>query len=203
MEGLIPNIGSSGSYEASAPFTDLVDRGVSYTCRSLRTISELASKGKDVWAEYYEPYQVEPDRYAQDVASNVTIVGLQSGVGDWVDIPSTFITRIPVSNGIIYTTLVLGISLGAVPDNFAIGPLSTALANVVKTNIGIDPQMKAVVTGQPTMIPTDQHDRLTLARQAVITSTETDYARAQRLETEVERLQTQIKILSDALKSRL
>ena len=203
MAQLIPPFGSTGGYKAREPFNTVISDGVSYTCRSLREVNELVSHGVDIWAEYYEPYNIDPDIYSQDIVDNVTIVGLQSGLGQLYYIPASYLTQIPVTEGETYVTLMLGVSLGSIPDSFAVTPLIEALRSVVQANVGIDPQIKAVAVGQPTVVSLDKAERLEKARIQKITELETDYVKAKRLQAEVDKLKNQVAVLSKALASRM
>lgn len=185
MSQLLPSLLSSGLFEAEAPYNALLAPGVSYTCRSLRTIADVVGSGVDMWTEYYQKHGIDEVRFSKDVEDGVSIVGLQAGTGEWLYLPSSFLTRIPVVDGVTYTTLTLGVGLGPVPDNFRIAPLVTSLENIVKSTLGITPQIKAITTSLPTVIPQASHEKLQVARAARISSTETDYARAERLEREL------------------
>lgn len=203
MAQLLPSINSTGYYEAEAPYSSQLVQGVVYTCKSLRTFADLSASGVDLWQDYYANLNISLERFTQDVAAGTTIVGLQAGTGEWIYVPSSFLSQIPSVDGYVYTTLVLGVSLGAVPDDFKFAPLITAMENLVITTLGITPQIKAITTGQPTVIPLEDHNKLTLARQTKISITETDYGRAERLANELTQANAKVAALEKYVRESL
>lgn len=198
-----PGIGMSGLYELKEPYHNLLISQVSYTCRSLRTLSDIAAAGEQIWERYYEPYAVSVEVYQQDLANNVCIVGLQAGTGEWAYVPESFIAAIPDPNGITYTPVMLGVYLGALEDTFPLNGITTQIESLVQASLGVKPQVRGVVVGQSVILSHDEHERLTVARNALKTSQESDYARAQRLQTELTKANEKIAQLSLHIQNRL
>ena len=198
-----PSIGMSGLFEFKEPYHTLLIAQVSYTCRSLRTLSDIAASGEQIWERYYEPYGVTVEAYQQDLANNVCIVGLQAGTGEWAYVPESFIASIPDPNGIAYTPVMLGVYLGAVEDTFALDGITTQIESVVQATLGVKPQIRGAVVGQSVILSHTEHERLLASRASLKTSKESDYARAQRLQTELSAAQEKIAQLSDYIKNRM
>lgn len=198
-----PSIGMSGVFELKDPFHTLLIAQVSYTCRSLRTLSDIAASGEQIWERYYEPYKVSIEAYQQDLTNNVCIVGLQAGTGEWAYVPESFIASVPDPNGVMYTPVMLGVYLGAVEDTFSLDGLQAQIESLVQATLGVKPQIKGVAAGQSVILSHEEHDRLVAARASLKTSHESDYARAARLERELTQAKDKIMSLETYIKTKL
>jgi hypothetical protein len=198
-----PGIGMSGLFILQDPFHQVLIPQVSYTCRSLRTLSDIAAAGEQIWERFYQPYNVPIDLYQRDLANNICIVGLQAGTGEWAFVPESFITAIPDPNGITYTPVMLGVYLGAVEDTFSLSSITSEIESLIQATIGVKPQIQGVVVGQSVILSHEEHNRLIAARAALKTSDESDYARAQRLQTQLTEATEKIAQLSEYIKARL
>lgn len=196
-----PSIGMSGLFELKEPFNNLLIPQVSYTCRSLRTLSEIAASGEKIWERFYEPYQVSVEAYQADLANNICIVGLQAGTGEMADVPESFITALPDPNGVLYTPITLGVYLGAVEDSFALDGIVTQIENAVQAALGVKPQVKGIVSGQSVILSHLENERLLAARAAVKVQIESDYARAERLARELVQARDKIAALENFIRT--
>lgn len=193
---LTPGIGVSGLYTLKDPYHQMLIPQVSYTCRSLRTLSDIAASGEKIWERFYEPYKVTTEAYQKDLASNICIVGLQAGTGEWAYVPASFIDKMPDPNGVMYSPVMMGVYLGAVEDTFPLDGLQAQIKSIVQATLGVEPQIKAAVTGQPVILTHAQHERLLVARAALKKNNESDYARAERLQRELIQAQETVAALS-------
>lgn len=178
----------------------LVTPQVIYTCRSVRTINDILASGISVFERYYQSMGVTETVYLQDAANNACIVGLQAGVGEWVYVPESFISGVPKTTGVKYSSIVIGVGLGAVPDSLNLEGIISLIQESVAGSIGVDPKIKSVLVSQPAFIDHDKHERLELARKAKITISESPYAKSKRLETENIELHSKIKQLETYIK---
>ena len=176
-KNLIPPIGTKGIFVLEEPFQQRLVEKVAYTCQAVRSIRDTIASGSDPFSEYYEPFELSKEQYEGDVANGAAIVSLQSGVGDWLYVPSTFIKSYPDMNGVMYTPIVLGISLGAVPDEMNLSALKSDIEALVRDTIGINSTVKSVVAGLPTLVPQEDHRVATAARAEMITRSNTDRSR--------------------------
>lgn len=197
-----PQLNSSGIFKLTTPFDKLVTPDVIYTCRSLRSISDILAAGDLVYETYYKPLGVTEASYKKDLAENVPIAGLQAGTGEWIYVPASFIAQAPDVNGVKYTSLALGITLGALPDDYSLEGVKGLIANIITGTIGIVPQIKGIMIAQPTLLSREHHERLVAARATKVTITKTDYARAMELETENQALRKKVGELEQYIKSR-
>ena len=97
----------------------------------------------------------------------------------------------------------LGVGLGAIADELNIEGLVEKIKGIVTDTLGIEPNIKAVLVSQPAYIDQDKHTRLEEARKAKIKVTETDYAKAKRLEVENEQKTLKIKELEKWISRRI
>lgn len=203
MNGYIPQLNAVGVYTLKAPYDSLVTPQVAYTCRSLRSLSDIAAAGDLIWEQYYEPLGVSMETYQQDLSDNVFIVGLQAGTGEWIYVPSSHILKAPDLNGVLYSPVLLGVNLGPVPDTMQLDGLIAKIQNVVEASIGIMPQIKGVLISQPALVPLEDSKRLEEIRAAKITDAESDYAKVQRLTSELEVTRSKLAELEAWVRTRI
>lgn len=149
---ILPSIGAAGVYTLAAPFNTALTPKVSYTCLSIRTLHDIIAEGNDPFALYYNLNGLSETVYQSDLASNVSIVGLQSGSGDWVYVPSSYISAYPDGNGVPYTAMMIGVSLGAIPDSIDLGPLQTEIQNIVLSVLGVNAATNAVAVSKTQLV---------------------------------------------------
>ena len=198
-----PLIGDSGIFTLDDPFSVLVTPQVIYTVRSIRTMNDIIAAGALPYEKYYQPLGISQDKYLLDAGNNVCIIGLQAGTGEWIYVPQSYIKEPPKTTGVKYSSIVLGIGLGAIPDSLNLEFLETSIGEIVYSTLGINPKIKAVLVSQPAFIAHEKHERLEQARQAKITRKETDYAKVKRLEEENKLLRDKIAILEDFIKKTI
>lgn len=168
----VPNPQQTGFYKLKAPYDILLTPNTLYTCQSLRSINDYIANGESVYDKYYGPLNVSTDQYQQDVGDNVYIVGLQAGTGEWAYVPASFIEGAPTDNGVKYIPVVLGLSIGAVPDAVNLEPIIQQCKDLIESTFGIIAEVKGVVVGSPKWMTNEEHELLENARkQKVSTST--------------------------------
>lgn len=185
-----PNIGDSGFFVLKAPYDVLITPKTLYTCQSVRTINDFISAGESVYDKFYSPLEVSTDQYQQDLADNVYIVGLQAGTGEWAFVPSSFIEKAPENNGVKYIPVVLGISLGAIPDTYNLESIIAQCKDIVISTLGIESEVKGVVVGSPKYLTEEEHELLTQARQEKISTATSTIILVNLLQKENEQLKT-------------
>lgn len=203
MSGFVPQIGAVGVYTLAAPFDTQITPQVAYTCRSLRELSDIAAAGETIWERYYEPFGVSQTVYQQDLADNVCIVGLHAGTGEWVYVPSSHIIKAPDINGVLYSPVVLGVSLGAIPDSYQLDGLISRISNVVEATLGIKPTIKGMLISQPAIIPYEESERLEEVRRTAISDNESDYSKLQQATAALQATQSKLQQLEAWVKNNL
>lgn len=191
---LIP-IGAAGIYNVAAPFDVRIQKDTAYTCKAARKLSDIISEGFDPYERYYQDLQISPIDYQLDVDADVAIISLYSANGQWAYIPSTKIINYPSVNGVTYHSLVLGISLGALPDTALLDSLKTSVTNLVNDTLGVDSVIKEVVVSPPAIVPYDDYVLIENARKAKITIFQTDRARLLTAQTDLQLARDKIAVL--------
>lgn len=200
---LLPPLGASGVYTLSAPFQNKMQANTSYRCDAIRRLNDFIELGVDPYEEFYAPMQIPRSTYERDIGQNVSIVSLVSQNNHWVYVPSTYITSYPNVNGIPYVSLLLGVSLGAIPHYMDMSGLSAAISNLVRDTIGVVPQIRQVAVSDVTNLSQRDHDALETNRQQAINNTQTDRARAIALQSENAALRTQLNDLQAYIRNNL
>lgn len=203
MPQLIPAIGVKGRYVLASPFDVKLLANTSYTCVAVRRLEDIVAAGEDPQALYYTANSVTVERYRQDLADNVCLVSLQASIGEWVYVPSSFITAMPDQGGIPYTVTALAVSLGAIPNALNLSYLKSQMAELAVATLGVStPSVHAVALSPTSNVSQGEHEALEAARQANRSEATTD--RAKLLEaisqrdaalTRIQQLETQIKAL--------
>lgn len=123
----MPPVGASGVYVLDSPFNTKLLTNTSYRCDAIRRFNDFYEMGVDPFEEFYSPAGLGKERFDADIATNTVIVSLVSQNNHWVYVPSSFIRSFPNVNGVSYTSLVLGVTLGAIPNYMDLSGLYTAI----------------------------------------------------------------------------
>lgn len=199
----LPDIGSVGSFVLKAPYNTLIKNNVSYRCKSLRLLSECVADGLDPFSYYYESVGLSQDVFDKDLENDVSIVSLQTDKGEWLYIPSSYILQFPNMNGIVYRAMMLGMSLGALPDTMKLDALKTSISNLIKDTIGITPSIKEIVVSVPSIVSKIDHDLIETARLAKVTVTSSDAAKLAKANQDLVLARTKISELENYIKNKL
>lgn len=170
-------IGAKGIFTLEAPYNALMPTQIVYSVEGIRRISDIVASGLDPFVEYYEPNGITQEAYELDLQADINIVSLMSTGGDWLYVPSTAIMSYPDINGVSYTAMMLGISLGALPDTTSLAPLKTAISNMVRDYLGITPIVKEIVVSDSSLISYADHTTIETARAGVKTVDKSDAAK--------------------------
>lgn len=188
----VPFIGLTGTFELKAPYNKMLAPNVLYTVRSIRTLNDILAAGENPYELYYKSMDIEKAVYENDLSNNVIVLGLQAGSGEWIYLPQTYVIQAPNNSGVVYSSIVLGVSLGPIPDEYSLEALKAEMATLVSNVLGVVPTVKGVLVAQPVMLSYEQHAQLETARAAKKVVNETTSAKITRLERELrlERLKT-------------
>lgn len=188
-----PQIGELGLYTLMHPYDVLLTPKTVYTCQSIRTLNDYISNGESVYEKFYAPLGVNNELYQKDLIENVFVVGLQAGTGEWVYVPSSFISKAPENNGIKYIPVVMGVSLGAIPDEYNLESLTLQFKDLVKATLGIEPEVKAVLVGSAKWFSEQEHELINSAREQNINTTDSAFIKLAQVQQENDRLKQVIK----------
>lgn len=174
---LIPDINSKGVFTLKPPFSALMPPETRYSVKGIRKISEIIASAVDVFSIYYQANGLSQSDYDADVQGDVSIVSLSSEIGQWLYVPTTYIAGFPDVNGVVYTSLILGVSLGSVADITNLGALKTSVRNLVRDYLGVLCEIKEVIVSTPSVIPYAQHQLIENARDAIKANNMSDRAK--------------------------
>lgn len=199
----LPDIGATGNYTLKTPFNVLVKPQVSYTCKAIRKLSDLIADGLDPFELIYNPVDILQSIYDQELKDDVCIISLQTGDGEWLHIPNNYIIKFPNMNGIVYRAMMLGISLGALPDTLNLDALKTAMTNLVYDNLGVTSVVKEVVISVPSIISKVDHDLIETARLSKVSLTMSDSGLLGKAQNDLDKARIQIANLEEFIKTKL
>ena len=171
---IIPNVGSSGFFQLSAPLDTLITSNEKYICKSLRKLSDYFASNENPKADIYDKYGIDEAIYNDDLANDTIIASLQSDKGHWLYIPVRFFVSYPDPNGIQYRTMGLGISLPSIPVDKDLSFLITDLKNLVMDSLGVSCEIKPVETSRIMLVTSEDHTIISAQRDMNINGMVTD-----------------------------
>jgi hypothetical protein len=177
MAGLIPALNATGLYTLRAPFDTVLLPQTSYGCVAIRRLEDIVAAGGDPFDQYFAPKGITRALYETDAAAGCVIVSLQSSSGQWVYVPSTYIASMPEQGGVPYTSMLLGIKIGAVPDSLDLSFLKTKISEIITATLGVSAEIREVANSPKTLLNQTQHSAAESARAAAVTSNQTDYSK--------------------------
>lgn len=177
MANFIPTINVKGIYTLKEPFNTSLLAGVLYTPVSLRSVASIVADGKDPYELFYHPKGISQDDYQKDVQDGVLIVTFRADDGNFVDVPSSFITGQPIIGGVVYRSMMFAVPLSPLPDTLDLTFIQQRISDVVFDTLGIRVDVKPVVASPPTVLTQDEHAATEAARKLNITTNQTDLAK--------------------------
>lgn len=163
---VIPAVGTSGLFELSEPFDTLLIANTNYTCKSVRSLSEMNANNEDPLASIYRELGLTEDHYTADLRVDMRIVSLQAGNGHWVHVPVKYIKKYPDTNGVPYTTMGIAIELAAVPVGTSMDSLVTEIQDLIRGYLGVASAVRVVPTSYTRIVPDDEHRTIQQKRKA-------------------------------------
>ena len=193
-QDLIPLVGMKGTWQFAAPLNEIISATAVFECMAVRKLADAISAGEDVYARYYQNYGFTNVQYMQDVRDGVCIVSLVTGTGMWQYVPSNKITAFPVMTGVNYSSMVLNVALGTIPEDMDLSALITKITDISKAYTSITPTVRAAVISATTLKSQDEHDLFMANVQASRPTFMNDYERANVLNDEASKLRIKLAI---------
>ena len=181
---VIPTVGSSGYFELKAPLDILIVQNERYTCKAVRNLSDYFASNEDPKTDIYTKYNIPEDEYTQDIKDDTYIVSLQSEKGHWLYVPVKYIVGYPITNGVPYRSIMIGISLPSIQADRDLSFLETDLTNLIKDALGVIPVIKQIETSRVVLVSKEKHDIVQAERNALSSSRVTDRSRYMSLMTD-------------------
>lgn len=203
MDVILPTIGSSGYFQLSSPFDTVILPNERYTCQAVRRLSDYIANNENPKDDIYLANSIAESVYDDDLKTNSYIVSLQATNGHWVYVPARYIIGYPIVNGIPYRTMMIGVSLPALPANRDLTFLTTDIKNLVKDALGVDAVTKVVETSKVVLIDKVKHDLTQSTRAAAASGRLTDRSRYAASITTIAQLQQKIAILEAYIEANI
>ena len=197
VDRILPTLGSSGTYTLLPPFHALVGANERYTCQSTRTLSECLANNETPKDSIYIKAGLTEEQYLADVTANEIIVGLQSDIGHWLYIPAKYISSYPVSNGIPYRSMAIGISLPSIEASRDYSFLVADLRNLITDKLGVDCVIRFTETSRVSLVPVELHQTKKMERAIITDGKLADRSNYTSLAIENERLRTLVIALEE------
>ena len=163
---MIPVLHSSGKYKVNPPYTLPT---VVYSCVGLRDLASLILEGIDAFTKYYLPVGLTEADFADATTRNDIIVTLANAT-DIVSIPSYYFSNDSIEPTIDYSTILLAVNLGDLPDSLSLNSLLANVIEVTTATIGIVPIVDIVRKDSSNMITESDSKVLEFNRKNVISS---------------------------------
>jgi hypothetical protein len=187
---IVPNLGATGVIKLKAPFAGLCADNTPYQVTGIRTLQDIVAEGKDPFALYYTPYGLDQTVYADDISNNVCIISLTASDGEPVAVPNSYLISLPIAMGVPYATMLVGINLGALPQDLSLTYFMNQVAELAHDLLGVDnAQVRATLASSLTYLSVDDAATIEAARQAVMDNVITEMARRLSAENALNALQ--------------
>jgi len=149
---------------------------MTYTCIAIRSFTDLANAGIDVYNTFYQPVGLDLTTFNTDSQNGVPIVALAGSDSNIVYIPGSYITGTPDQSGVIYQNVVLAVPLGLLPKGLDTSNLITSINGVVQSMIGVTANATAVITPLSETVTQAAAATIEAGRQGQITNASSDHA---------------------------
>lgn len=188
-----PNIGDSGYYTFKEPFTGYISNlfNVDIEACKLRVTSIISIKdnvrgdSRDPFSDIYQPAGLSEGDYKLDIDNGIYLVSFSfcDGRGNekFFRVPANYIASAPLENEVNYSSRMLLIDLGMLPEDIDLTSHYEDIKDYVSTRLGVEPKLKDITTGKPKTLPYDKHTMLETIRSNKVTVHETNNIQLEKL----------------------
>lgn len=203
LDLVLPTVGSTGYFELRAPFDTKIIVNERHSCQAIRRISDYLANNEDAKQIAYLANGLTAQDYDTAADVNMYIVSLQSDRGHWVYVPADYIVKFPITNGIPYRNITLGVALPPIPVERNISNIETDIIELVKDSLGVTPIIKQVQTSRVILVAKDKHDIQQATRDAVASGRVTNRSRYMDLLQKHQRALDKIEALELYIKNNM
>lgn len=198
MSTVLPELYSKGLFTFTTPFDTIT--GV-LECKAIRSFEEIYNANIDVYKAYYETNSLDVAAFNTDRANKVSIVTFTKNTGEFVNIPSSYIAKIPSGGTVAYSHVVLSASLSSVPDALDLDAVVADVISAVTARLGLTPvvELHKAPTLPGSVVTDAQHAILETARNAAITNQTTERARLIQMTNAYNALKAEYDALAQAV----
>lgn len=154
---VLPSTRSSGVFKLAPPFDAKVGLNEVYTVKAIRSISELEADSKDVFATVYAANNIEEQIYRDHALVDMEIVSLQSGFGQWIEVPACYILEAPRIDGVPYQRYKLVVSFPPIAVDTPLELLTEEIKGMAEDFFGTDARVDIVETSSTLYVPDVDH----------------------------------------------
>jgi hypothetical protein len=198
---IVPYVGMTGLYTLKAPYTSLINTSIEYTCVAVNTISNMVAQGLDPLTDIYLANGDTQAVFDADALLNHSIITLQSGIGDVIEVPANALAMLPNADGVLYSNVLLGVSLSAVANEVDLTTLKNEIKDVVLHKLGAKCTVFETTVGASAVVSHARHTAIEAARQANINSTTTTLRQNELLLTQNLALIAKVTVLENWIKA--
>ena len=199
-EPILPVVGSAGYYELGDPFDKLVVNSVEYTCKAIRRLSDYLANNETPKKDIYDKNGVVESVYDEDLKKDAYIVSLQSRTGHWLYVPYRYILSYPSVNGVQYRSVMIGISLPALPASQDLSSLANDLKDLTQAQLGVTAVVKQVETSKVVLIDFAAHEAKRLQRAGAVQASGSLFGQVVLLRKDNDALRAKVEMLENHIK---
>lgn len=193
-----PMMYARGIYELKKPWNAVSTK--IYTCIAIRSFEDIYKQGEDVYKIYYENYLRDGEsvngitfNFADEAAQLPNICTLRGEDNELLYVPDTYILSFPNTTMVPYSNVVLGLSLGPLPDELDLINVTAMLKDSVIKYFGVTPAVNVMRLPMSSNPSPEEHEQLELVRQGAINNNESI---EQRLESALRLIDVQREYIS-------
>ena len=168
MSQLIPYIGMSGTWVLKSPLNVYIHPDAVYTCHAIRSFNELIEQQIDPLNTIYTAIGLTEQDYENGLLTNVVIISLVDGQGNWKYIPSDYIVSFPNSDGKLYIENEINITLDKLPIEVNLDGLRDEITSLIRTRLGIESETSINNSKPLQLVKYEDHDIVEAMRLSAI-----------------------------------
>lgn len=164
----IPYVGMTGKYELKAPYTQLIDPNIEYTCVGVTNLSSYIAEGNDPENTIYLKHGDTSENFNIDLSKNRCLVTLQTGKGIKLLVPNSALGIVPNADGVRYVSVMLGVQLGVIPDYLDLTQIKQDVSDVIFKHLGVANKTFSTIMGGSLVVEHAKHLNLEAARKIIV-----------------------------------
>lgn len=154
---IVPYVGSSGTFTLASPFDKVIIADEIYTCRSIRKLSEYIANNETPLTDVYQNNGLTEDDYVKDLSEDMSIVGLQSGPGNWIYVPVKYILSYPNTSGVAYIQRAISVTLPPMDERTDTVALANEIASLIRGTLGVECYVESVDISRRIILTQAEH----------------------------------------------
>lgn len=162
----IPALFTKGAFTFSAPFNKDQYQKKILEVTAIRTLDEIYKNEEDPLNTIYLPVGMTEDDYNEDFETKVPIISFKTNGSQLYYIPADRIVGLPIINGVKYKNLMLTVSLGEMPVDYALDRVKNDIKDVLMDSLGIISE-PVIVDGSAEFLKSEDEHRAFMDRLAV------------------------------------